>query len=97
PPQRAEYPEALYNVARVFREIKNAPEEQKAYESLAALPNKSDPYRIAGLLQWGDLLVLQGKLPQAGAAYKDVVKNAADAESRGRAQEQLTALGPAAK
>lgn len=97
PPRRAEYPEALYNVARVFREIKNAPEEQKAYESLAALPNKSDPYRIAGLLQWGDLLVLQGKLPQAAGAYKDVVKNAADAESRGRAQEQLTALGPAAK
>ncbi len=95
PVSRPEYAEALYHVARVYREIKNAAEEQRAYEDLQALTAKADPYRVSALLQLGDLYVLQGQLPKATAAYKDVVNHAADPDSRERARGQLAALSAA--
>ncbi len=104
PVDRPERPEALYRAAQAEGRRKNAEGERRAYEGLGGMSPKNNPYRIAGLLQWADILAAAaaGGRPgfsdgaandpaRAAVLLIDVAENG-DELSRAAAKERLDSL-----
>jgi TolA-binding protein len=87
-----ERPEAIFSAGRVYRKLNQVDQEAQMYQVLQGMSAKSDPFRIAGLLQLAEIYLERADFAAAAAVYRDVAQNAQDDQSLTLAQERLKAL-----
>jgi len=92
-PSAAEYPEALYHIALLNEQRKNAAETQRSLETLTAVSDKHNEYRQSAVLKLIDLYEQQGApASKLRPLYQDVTQNSTDPEVVKQANLRLKEL-----
>ena len=92
PSNLPQFPEALFNIARLYRKLNQIDGERQAYERLRDIPEKNNSFRTSGLLQFAEIYMVKNDAERARACYQDVLQNATDDQTKKSAADRLKAL-----
>jgi TolA-binding protein len=92
PSHRPEVFEAIFSTARCYKKLKAPTEEVKAYETLRGYTPKDNKFRLAGLVNLGEIYEQNRAYPQAVEVYKDIASFSTNPEWRSVAQEKIKTL-----
>jgi TolA-binding protein len=93
PPGVPEYPEALYRAALLAEQRKNTAESRHLLETLRALPEKKNEYRVAALIKLTEFYEGEGApAAKLKPLYQDLAASATDPEVAKQAKMRLGEL-----